>query len=346
MWFAANTPRGSGAGDTSGDAAAVAAQRLALRRRGVSPAPRRRQTPQARRRSGGKDHDLHAHIRALERTVEHSARQMEEMERRFAALSPGPQLSPQQPPPPAATAQVLEQTTPEQRARYDEIFDHVGAAATPPSPGGADASLSAETAREFLAASGLSAATLQRIFARAVDSPGSGVSRDEFAAAVHLAHTATWLEGADAQRLAEPADQPAQQTEPAAAEQAASFSLNLPDAAARSALWSKLDANANGLLSMRELTEGFARYYPQLESLEHHHHGGRILARAAKAADCDQNGLVTKDEFSALIDFVEYFGNLWERFEELDRDHSNTLDQSKSSKSPQRICRRRLRDCR
>ena len=104
MWFAANTPRGSGAGDTSGDAAAVAEQRRALRRRGVSPAPRRRQTPQARRRSGGKDHDLHAHIRALERTVEHSARQMEEMERRFAALSPGPQLSPQQPPPPPATA--------------------------------------------------------------------------------------------------------------------------------------------------------------------------------------------------------------------------------------------------
>ena len=329
MWFAANTPRGSGAGDTSGDAAAVAAQRLALRRRGVSPAPNR---PQARRRSGGKDHDLHAHIRALERTVEHSARQMEEMERRFAALSPGPQLSPQQPPPPAATAQVLEQTTPEQRARYNEIFDHVGAAATPPSPGGADASLSAETAREFLAASGLSAATLQRIFARAVDSPGSGVSRDEFAAAVHLAHTATWLEGADAQRLAEPADQPA------------SFSLRLPDAAARSALWSKLDANANGLLSMRELTEGFARYYPQLESLEHHHHGGRILARAAKAADCDQNGLVTKDEFSALIDFVEYFGNLWERFEELDRDHSNTLDQSK--KSLQRICAPSAGHCR
>ena len=347
MWFAANTPRGSGAGDTSGDAAAVAEQRRALRRRGVSPAPRRRQTPQARRRSGGKDHDLHAHIRALERTVEHSARQMEEMERRFAALSPGPQLSPQQPPPPAATAQVLEQTTPEQRARYDEIFDHVGAAATPPSPGGADASLSAETAREFLAASGLSAATLQRIFARAVDSPESGVSRDEFAAAVHLAHTATWIEGADAQRLAEPpepADQPrpplhvSAETEPAAAEQPTSFSLNLPDAAARSALWSKLDANANGLLSMRELTEGFARYYPQLGSLRHHHHGGRILARASKAADCDQNGLVTKGEFSALIDFVEYFGNLWERFDELDRDHSNTLDQSKSPQSPQRIC--------
>ena len=332
MWFAANTPRGSGAGDTSGDAAAVAEQRRALRRRGVSPAPRRRQTSQARRRSGGKDHDLHAHIRALERTVEHSARQMEEMERRFAALSPGPQLSPQQPPPPVATAQVLEQTTPEQRARYDEIFDHVGAAATPPSPGGADASLSAETAHEFLAASGLSGATLQRIFARAVATPESGVSRDEFAAAVHLAHTATWLEGADG--LAEPADQPAQ-TEPAAAEQPTSFSLNLPDAAARSALWSKLDANANGLLSMRELTEGFARYYPQLASLEHHHHGGRILARASKAADCDQNGLVTKGEFSALVDFVEYFGNLWERFDELDRDHSNTLDQSKS---PQRIC--------
>ena len=42
--------------------------------------------------------------------------------------------------------------------------------------------------------------------------------------------------------------------------------------------------------------------------------------RAYKAADRDGNGFVTRREFKKLLHFLEYFNDLWSKFESLDTD--------------------------
>eukprot|EP01043_Picozoa_sp_COSAG02_P096259 COSAG02_NODE_32564_length_514_cov_1.014458_1_plen_66_part_10 len=55
---------------------------------------------------------------------------------------------------------------------------------------------------------------------------------------------------------------------------------------------------------------------------------GRLLTRAHRAADLDQDGFVSRHEFPVLVDYIEYFGKLWEDFEQLDKDCNGTVSQT------------------
>ena len=40
---------------------------------------------------------------------------------------------------------------------------------------------------------------------------------------------------------------------------------------------------------------------------------GRILKHALKAADYDGDGRISNEEFEGLVDYIEYYANLWVR---------------------------------
>jgi hypothetical protein len=42
----------------------------------------------------------------------------------------------------------------------------------------------------------------------------------------------------------------------------------------------------------------------------------------------DHDGFVSRHEFPVLIDYIEYFGRLWEKFEQLDKDCNGTVSQA------------------
>ena len=58
-----------------------------------------------------------------------------------------------------------------------------------------------------------------------------------------------------------------------------------------------------------------------------------MLGRAFKAADFNKDGFVTRHEFVGLIDFIEFFGNLWEKFEDLDEDSNGQVNQDEFTAS-------------
>lgn len=126
------------------------------------------------------------------------------------------------------------------------------------------------------------------------------------------------------------------------------FDLGCSDEGSRAALWKKLDRNNNGKLSLGELSTGMRKLFPLMEDLHYRSRGskegkaskheehegesmsgaGRLLSRAHKAADFNNDGLVSRHEFAVLLDYIEYFGRLWEQFEQLDKDSDRTVSQA------------------
>ena len=87
-------------------------------------------------------------------------------------------------------------------------------------------------------------------------------------------------------------------------------------------LFDKMDSNGDDHISHDELADGMRRLYPRLQSL---HGEGQVLKRAFEAADADGDGRVSRDEFAGLVDYIEYWAQLWIEFQKLDADQSNGL---------------------
>ena len=76
-------------------------------------------------------------------------------------------------------------------------------------------------------------------------------------------------------------------------------------------LFSRLDPNGNGLLSLAELDKGVIELFPNFNNKP-------AIMRAYKAADKSGDGFVTRREFGYFLRFLQYYNNLWSLFEAID----------------------------
>ena len=107
--------------------------------------------------------------------------------------------------------------------------------------------------------------------------------------------------------------------------------LKLGTKEARDRLFRKLDDNASGTLTFLEIERGMRAEYKALDTfIRAKKNGNRMLQRAYKDADKGGahagDGLVSRDEFRLLVEYIEFFANLWEQFEEVDANGDGTLD--------------------
>lgn len=103
----------------------------------------------------------------------------------------------------------------------------------------------------------------------------------------------------------------------------------------RDELWLKCDQNNSGSLSVGECKDAFAKIFPDMEGVNasaHSRSGPRIMIRAFNAVDrrgqtTDKtgNGLVERDEFRILLEFIVLYAELHALFLELDRDGDHKL---------------------
>jgi Ca2+-binding EF-hand superfamily protein len=96
------------------------------------------------------------------------------------------------------------------------------------------------------------------------------------------------------------------------------FRLALPDSAKRDELFRRVDYNGNGILSLAEIDKAVLELWPQFDHK-------RALMRAYKAADRNGDGFIRRREFRLLLKYIIYFNDMWERFDEIDRDHDHRL---------------------
>ena len=100
----------------------------------------------------------------------------------------------------------------------------------------------------------------------------------------------------------------------------------------RDRLFRKMDDNNSGSLTYNETEEGMRREYMQLNTLINaKRNGNQILKRAYKAADKalkgeKSDGLVTRHEFRLFTEYIEFFANLWDAFEEVDKNGDGKLN--------------------
>lgn len=88
-----------------------------------------------------------------------------------------------------------------------------------------------------------------------------------------------------------------------------------------SELWKQYDANANGLVSLGEIDRFVCKQYP-MYNIDHYK---PALVRAYKFADKDNSGLISSDEFRALIRSLSFFQDLWTKFQEIDSDNDRSI---------------------
>lgn len=83
-------------------------------------------------------------------------------------------------------------------------------------------------------------------------------------------------------------------------------------------VFSQIDMNGNGLLSLAELDKAVLEIWPQFN------HKPAIM-RAYKATDLDKNGFVTRNEFMFFLAFLSFYNNLWDLFGSIDSDGDRRL---------------------
>ena len=111
--------------------------------------------------------------------------------------------------------------------------------------------------------------------------------------------------------------------------------LKLKSKEARDALFSRLDADGSGRLTLKEIDVGLRREYKALDALiKAKSNGNHILKRAHVAAEAaigsdsagHADGKVTREEFRVFVEYVEFFANLWDAFETIDANHDGKLN--------------------
>ena len=100
--------------------------------------------------------------------------------------------------------------------------------------------------------------------------------------------------------------------------QAATALLTLPDEKQRDALFSRIDCNGNGGLSLAEIDKACVELWP-------HFNNKPALMRAYKSADRNGDGFITRREFKKLLQYIIYFTGLWDKFESIDTDGDRRL---------------------
>ncbi|KAJ3034145.1 hypothetical protein HK097_004588, partial [Rhizophlyctis rosea] len=81
----------------------------------------------------------------------------------------------------------------------------------------------------------------------------------------------------------------------------------------------QFDYNNNNLLSLAELDKAIIELLPQFAS-----HKPAIM-RAYKAADHSQDGFITEDEFEKFVDLLWHYDDLFNKFDQLDKDDDRRI---------------------
>jgi len=87
--------------------------------------------------------------------------------------------------------------------------------------------------------------------------------------------------------------------------------LEIPSGAKLKALFSQLDPNGNGLLSLAELDKAVIELWPAFNNKP-------AIMRAYKAADANGTGFVGRAEFEFFLRYLVHFTNLWVAFQDTD----------------------------
>lgn len=87
-------------------------------------------------------------------------------------------------------------------------------------------------------------------------------------------------------------------------------------------LWKAVDYNGNNFLSLAEIDKCIVESYPEFDNKP-------AIMRAYHACDRNKNGFISKSEFKNFWGYLEYFTELWEKFEGVDEDGDRriTLDE-------------------
>ena len=79
-----------------------------------------------------------------------------------------------------------------------------------------------------------------------------------------------------------------------------------------------MDYNKNGIISLAEIDKLIVESYPQFNNKP-------ALMRAYKAADVNNSGLITLNEFKNLWKYNEVFNSLWKVFDNIDTDNDRRM---------------------
>lgn len=94
--------------------------------------------------------------------------------------------------------------------------------------------------------------------------------------------------------------------------------LQLPNVKDLRKLFEQIDVNRNHVLSLAELDKAVVELWPQFNNKP-------ALMRAYKAADLNGNGYLSLKEFTAFLQFLVVYQNLWQQFEKMDENGDRRL---------------------
>ena len=94
--------------------------------------------------------------------------------------------------------------------------------------------------------------------------------------------------------------------------------LEMPGRSERDELFRRMDYNGNNTLSLAEIDKAVIEIWPQFNHKP-------ALMRAYKAADVSKDGWVGRKEFRLLLEYLVYFNNLWDKFDEIDSSGDRRL---------------------
>ncbi len=96
---------------------------------------------------------------------------------------------------------------------------------------------------------------------------------------------------------------------------------DVPDKAARKEMFTRMDVRRTGKLTLDEIRHGIEQSYPHLNHRP-------ALMRAYRAAEVNGDGLIGRREFRLLLEYLVFFCQAWQDFEQFDYDDKHTLSKS------------------
>eukprot|EP00547_Thalassionema_nitzschioides_P002304 CAMPEP_0194222234 /NCGR_PEP_ID=MMETSP0156-20130528/32428_1 /TAXON_ID=33649 /ORGANISM="Thalassionema nitzschioides, Strain L26-B" /LENGTH=624 /DNA_ID=CAMNT_0038952933 /DNA_START=142 /DNA_END=2013 /DNA_ORIENTATION=- len=108
------------------------------------------------------------------------------------------------------------------------------------------------------------------------------------------------------------------------------MNISIPDKEKGMEIFTQLDENASGKLSLAELDKGVVILYPEFNNKP-------AIMAAYKAADRSGDGFVQRKEFGYFLRYLTYYNNLWSLFVAVDKDSDRRISRDEFVKSTNMI---------
>lgn len=102
--------------------------------------------------------------------------------------------------------------------------------------------------------------------------------------------------------------------------------ISIPDREKGMEIFSQIDENASGKLSLAELDKGVMILYPEFNNKP-------AIMAAYKASDQSGDGFVQRKEFGYFLRYLVYYNNLWSLFVAFDKDSDRRISRNEFVKS-------------